>query len=98
MFASRTRDRAFSEHRHGGHFGAPIHGSRSREGIYTKPVYDALNAPNRRSKTVVEVGRPYARVTRRSSCPDGRRAGWQTAHGYASARQSADSFVRHLRI
>ncbi|WP_299415157.1 hypothetical protein [uncultured Sulfitobacter sp.] len=57
VFASRTRDRAYSEHRHGGHFGTPLHGTYSREGVYSKPVYDALNANNRRSKTRVDVGR-----------------------------------------
>ncbi len=55
VFGSRTRDRAYSEHRHGGHFGAPILGSYGREGTYNKPVYDALRANNRRSKTYVDV-------------------------------------------
>jgi hypothetical protein len=57
VFASRTRDRAYSEHRHGGHFGSPLHGTYSSEGVYNKSVYDALNANNRRSKTPVNVGR-----------------------------------------
>lgn len=56
VFASRTRDRAYSEHRHGGHFGSPLHGTYSREGVYTKPVYDALNANNRRNNKRVQVG------------------------------------------
>lgn len=57
VFASRTRNRSFSEHRHGGHFGAPIHGTYGREGVYNKSVYDALNANNRRSKKHVNLGR-----------------------------------------
>jgi hypothetical protein len=57
VFASRTRDRSYSEHRHGGHFGSPLHGSYGRQGIYTKPVHDALNTNNRRSKKHVNVGR-----------------------------------------
>jgi hypothetical protein len=57
VFASRTRDRSYSEHRHGGHFGAPIHGSYGREGLYNKPVYDALNTNDRRSKKHVKLGR-----------------------------------------
>lgn len=57
VFASRTRDRAFSEHRHAGHFGSPTHGNYGREGVYNKKVHDALNANNRRSKTRVNLGR-----------------------------------------
>jgi hypothetical protein len=57
VFGSNTRDRSFSEHRHGGHFGSPTHGSRGREGVYNKKIYDALNVNNRRSKTRVNVGR-----------------------------------------
>ena len=57
VFASRTRDRAYSEHRHGGHFGSPFHGTYSREGIYTKPVSDALNVNNRRGKKHVDLDR-----------------------------------------
>lgn len=57
VFASRTRDRVHSEHRHGGHFGSPLHGSYGKQGIYTKPVHDALNANQRRSKTQVNVSR-----------------------------------------
>ncbi len=55
-FGSRARDRSYSEHRHGGHFGSPFLGSYGRDGTYNKPVYDALRANNRRSKTHVDVG------------------------------------------
>lgn len=55
VFASQTRDRALSEHRHGGHFGSPTHGSYGRDGTYNKPIFDALNANNRRSITRVDV-------------------------------------------
>lgn len=57
VFGSRSRDRSYSEHRHGGHFGSPFLGSYGRDGTYNKPVYDALRANNRRSKTHVNVGR-----------------------------------------
>lgn len=57
VFASRTRNRALSEHRHGGHFGSPTHGSFGREGVYSKSLYDAMRANNRRAKSRVDVGR-----------------------------------------
>lgn len=55
VFGSRSRDRSYSEHRHGGHFGAPLLGSYGRDGTYNKPLYDALRVNNRRSKTHVDL-------------------------------------------
>ncbi len=56
VFGSNGRDRSYSEHRHAGHFGAPFLGSYGRDGTYNKPVYDALRANDRRSKTQVDLG------------------------------------------
>ncbi|KEJ88275.1 hypothetical protein [Sulfitobacter donghicola] len=57
VFGSRTRDRSFSENRHGYHFGSPTHGSYGREGTYTRSVVNALRAKNRRSKRHVQLKR-----------------------------------------